>query len=1435
MAIVPGAPSVESTPGPSSNKKNSKNAAAKIEVNGRGNKSGSGSVFVPRTAATTSGSATSTRVSSCCARQRQNCKSCSSCKRMFLKISSTLVFRPLFGPNFTDPREVLVTTMYAIAFGAVVLETYLAFRHFHAIPLLQAQALSLKTESGFYYSFYEWFWRSESWWTAIQEILEDTRSEYPTKMNALSRFNIWQEILLAAVFRFFTFTCLPKLCGVLAVCHWIVRGSMGMNLLGWISWIAAHVFGVKSMEQAMLAMGDTGVVVLVRKWIINLGSTTGSRHDISTASNEATANENEALDSLFHLPFLSWEFYKWGIFILNGFGQLAIVAICFELTNDVDVFVNARTIHPLRHAPAAKNEGSSTSKTLIEQENQERSDKSSKNMSADTETTSADIEIRKRRSLMDTATVRNKVDSNASLGDAKNASLGDAKNKHTVSKTPSSLDVWICIESRPRVAGFCMAFLTLVSIFVNRGQISRLLIVTGLNLRENWGLPCLALEVWCLLRFLVQKQTVEAVHTALYHAALLGADAEHKNTFVSQIIWKLQPDHSDSSTSTSTADSVLNEKQLRKIVEETLPGVYFTNQTSIWQTKVLFCLGVFLSILFWQFTPFVLLLQVSALFLIYLFRGISWASFNEILNCFLGAYLLATTFLFFNELMLGNYFLCQLVCLKLVLLTSRYYFSLDRDEKFGNEKNEKGVVDGASSPGGVEDTTSFRGRDDQYGKNVMVTNSLDFTRLFFKSKVIRKMQDETSQQKNSTLTTSESRGNDTVETTSSVKHRKLNINPNSDLVSSEEEWQMVERVGVIKNSKAKERKSKNINMHSSDANSVSDRSKGRRDEQTNTKNRKSSPKPSQQPAPATRTTLVPAFHRRRIAYFFLEGCGAVALFVFFRVLCSFFFSADGHIVEILCAKLKWSQYPCPEQQSFNARLYLTMGVFGFISQDTLDFYWDTRATQFCVSAVLCCAFGNLAWFLTWVFTNYRNINEGMEDDPSGGHPNDSLNSKGVERSQIPVPPTTNSTRMNAGTENEKSRLEQQEDPPSRSTALSAEVLESTLSKAWIWNFFVAQTVLWILLGGFIARLRAVFGPYMLILASGVVLAWPLLSGIKLGGIGKLTLRSGSAKSSQDYREIELPLSRKSNSGAIVNLHVFASWIISSLSSRFAAASHTETLGKAVSTANIKKMAAGQSAMGSRKINLEFLFSRLTTFLGSKNNGASQSLWTSTGRGSMIECTICMALLCLYSHELFQHMPCGPDSHQIQEATLCGRLEAQQYTGGKDLLELSAFVNRKLIVSDTHTIEDTTLEQGPGGSIRYRPSPVTAGVKKAEASARISFAAASNEAFDYELEGIFRTRKGGRGIARHRFNHQRALPMIDKHGVEQSLEMGELDTSDRRVVIATAMSVAGPLRLFTKADIVIHPHYESEQLRKRVFEIDNYQNWQMREVHDKLYF
>ena len=70
------------------------------------------------------------------------------------------------------------------------------------LPADTAAVAALQTENAFYYSYFQELVDTESFADGLSRIVWDRRTEYPDTLNAIRRFNIYQEILLALEFRF---------------------------------------------------------------------------------------------------------------------------------------------------------------------------------------------------------------------------------------------------------------------------------------------------------------------------------------------------------------------------------------------------------------------------------------------------------------------------------------------------------------------------------------------------------------------------------------------------------------------------------------------------------------------------------------------------------------------------------------------------------------------------------------------------------------------------------------------------------------------------------------------------------------------------------------------------------------------------------------------------------------------------------------------------------------------------------------------------------------------------------------------------------------------------------------------------------------------------------------------------------------------------------
>jgi len=90
----------------------------------------------------------------------------------------------------------------AVAGGALhSWEIYCYHSRLNGLPVIEQKIAGLKTENGFYYSFYEEVVSAPSWATGVWAALRDRRSEAPDTINAVERFNIHQELICGTLYR----------------------------------------------------------------------------------------------------------------------------------------------------------------------------------------------------------------------------------------------------------------------------------------------------------------------------------------------------------------------------------------------------------------------------------------------------------------------------------------------------------------------------------------------------------------------------------------------------------------------------------------------------------------------------------------------------------------------------------------------------------------------------------------------------------------------------------------------------------------------------------------------------------------------------------------------------------------------------------------------------------------------------------------------------------------------------------------------------------------------------------------------------------------------------------------------------------------------------------------------------------------------------------
>eukprot|EP00427_Karlodinium_veneficum_P014295 CAMPEP_0169071002 /NCGR_PEP_ID=MMETSP1015-20121227/5425_1 /TAXON_ID=342587 /ORGANISM="Karlodinium micrum, Strain CCMP2283" /LENGTH=918 /DNA_ID=CAMNT_0009130055 /DNA_START=16 /DNA_END=2768 /DNA_ORIENTATION=- len=90
----------------------------------------------------------------------------------------------------------------AFAVGAVhAWETFCYHQRLNNLSVAEQKVVALRTENGFYYSYYEEVVSAPFWFDGIWAAIRDRRSEAPDTINAVERFNIYQELVCGLMFR----------------------------------------------------------------------------------------------------------------------------------------------------------------------------------------------------------------------------------------------------------------------------------------------------------------------------------------------------------------------------------------------------------------------------------------------------------------------------------------------------------------------------------------------------------------------------------------------------------------------------------------------------------------------------------------------------------------------------------------------------------------------------------------------------------------------------------------------------------------------------------------------------------------------------------------------------------------------------------------------------------------------------------------------------------------------------------------------------------------------------------------------------------------------------------------------------------------------------------------------------------------------------------
>ncbi|KAK9172957.1 Q-cell neuroblast polarization family protein [Cryptosporidium meleagridis] len=112
-----------------------------------------------------------------------------------------------FKNNFSNlcNKKTWNKTIWMTVFSSIIFSSFLILRHRKMLlRSYEEQKMSLFSETAFYFSFYDEIVNSsESIKNIMQKIISDDRTEYPDIINSLSRFNIYQEVILGVLYKLF--------------------------------------------------------------------------------------------------------------------------------------------------------------------------------------------------------------------------------------------------------------------------------------------------------------------------------------------------------------------------------------------------------------------------------------------------------------------------------------------------------------------------------------------------------------------------------------------------------------------------------------------------------------------------------------------------------------------------------------------------------------------------------------------------------------------------------------------------------------------------------------------------------------------------------------------------------------------------------------------------------------------------------------------------------------------------------------------------------------------------------------------------------------------------------------------------------------------------------------------------------------------------------
>ncbi|XP_069469344.1 protein C-mannosyl-transferase DPY19L1 isoform X2 [Ambystoma mexicanum] len=153
------------------------------------------------------------------------------CEEVNIRHCSSLHLLLDLALGLTSRRLHICSTIFFAAFAGVLHWYHISYlfendRHFSHLSTLERE-MSFRTEMGLYYSFFKTIIEAPSFFTGLISIIEDASTEYPLVINALKRFNVYPEVVLAFLYR--AYRWLGEFTGFQIKTCWTVNRGYGLS------------------------------------------------------------------------------------------------------------------------------------------------------------------------------------------------------------------------------------------------------------------------------------------------------------------------------------------------------------------------------------------------------------------------------------------------------------------------------------------------------------------------------------------------------------------------------------------------------------------------------------------------------------------------------------------------------------------------------------------------------------------------------------------------------------------------------------------------------------------------------------------------------------------------------------------------------------------------------------------------------------------------------------------------------------------------------------------------------------------------------------------------------------------------------------------------------------------------------------------------------